>query len=555
MNRSIESLPEYVTKFVVYSSGLLLAILFGLAAGVGNFQQIGKIFCIILAIFYVLFIQDFTWKIIYFLSILGLNFSPGGFALGSGEIACSFLFCLFAATWWRKEKADRPIEMKSVAFNLFNLSLFMWIGYCILHMLYNIFDPYWAGDIALKNLLKTYMQWTGLPIAVLYFINRPQALKVKSDFPKTIGFIFLICLVFNLSLRIYAFSTGRYGVDETLTASEIVQSMFYIPLIGAGENPYVLRGLAPAAILASMVFLHSEWIRYQRRSQKITYLLILCMGILGAFLSGGRITLVFAAVLAILVLAFQKRYKRLSIIIFTAICLIVCVNILYHSRMMERMPPMVLRSSAIAIIGKGQDAKLALQGSNDWRYALFQAALAEWKSDPRIFWFGRATYSYGYADDLDRVLHGGEGVMNSSLRRGATHNLLTDILIVYGLVGFFLFIFLVASFMILVWGIYRRNSYQNPNVEPAVRCLALFAFLNTGISTIYGFIAGSSGIFDGFILLLIVSRIHAVFCEKSSIPAAKWVSTPMLGKDYLCLPESPKSSTVFEGNMWNKIEK
>ena len=537
MNRSIEALPEYATKMAVYAVGLGMALFLGLAAGTGNFQQITKVLLVMMGLVYVLFFQSTTWKIIYFICTFSLGFTPAGFYFGGYEITVALLVCLFCASWWRKEMPGRPIEVESPHFKMFNLSLIMWIGYNILHMLYNIYDPYWAGDIAIKNLLKTYMQWIGLPIVVFYFMNRPQALVVKADFPRTIGRIVFIGLAFNLAIRMYAFSKGAYGVDNTLTSQEVVQSMFTIPLIGARENPYALRCLGPVGVLIGMVFLHSDWIKSQRKNQVLIYFLIMCMGILGSFLSGGRITIATAALFAMVVLVIQKRYDRLILSTLICLFLLIATNFLYHTGAMAKLPPMVMRSSAALIVGKSQDAKEALHGSNDWRDALFEMSLAEWKSDSRIFWFGRSTYSYGYADDVDAKLRGGEGVLISSLRRGSTHNLLTDILVVYGLVGLGLYLFLTVAFLVLVWNIYRGDSRINPNVEPAVRSLALFVFINTGVWIAYGLYAGSSGMFDGLALLLIISRIHTVYREKTSAPATNKERPAMLGGNYSGLPE------------------
>lgn len=511
MNRSLEQLKEQITKVTVRVIGIGLALVFGLAAGSGNFMQVGKLCFLIAAILYVLFIQEFTWKIVFFVCTLGLNFAPAGFLFGSGEIMCGLLFCLFVATWWRKEKPVRPVEVERFSFKLFNTCLVIWIVYNGLHMYYNILDPYWAGDIAIKNLLKTYMEWAGLPIVVLYFMNRPHALKVNADFPKTIGILLLACLVINLLIRLYALSTGRFGGDESLSQDEVVQSLFRIPIIGATENIFIFRGLGPSATLLSIIFLGSEWIKKQAWSQKAIYFLCLSIAVIGTLVGGGRASILISIISVLLVYLIQRKFGRMFCVGVVGIFMAALANLLYHTGAMQHLPQMVLRSSAVVIINKNADAETLLHGSNDWRKDLFLMALNEWRSDSRIFWFGRSTYSFGYADELDIKRRSGEGVMLSTLRRGHTHNLITDLLVVYGLVGFILYMLLICTFLWFVWGMYR---YTNPNVENGVRSLALYTFLNTAVWVSYAMVAGGAGMIDGFMLLLIISRIYAVKNEK-----------------------------------------
>lgn len=535
MNPTAEQLQENFPKFIIYILGIILAIILGLASGSGNSTQIGKVFIIIGFITYTISIQQYTWKIIYFLACLGFTYIPGGFAFTTPEITCAGLFGLFVATWWCKDKPGLPVEMEQVPFKLFNFCLLAWVIYTIGHAGYTIFDPIKPDEVAIKNLLKTYMSWTGVPLAILYFVNRPQTLKVNKDFPRTIGAILLFGLTINLAIRIYAFCTGRFGGDDTLTLMEINDSLFRIPIIGATENIYVFRTLGPTAILISIAYLSSEWIRAQQRRQRIIFQLCLLFGIIGTLISGGRASIIIAITFTALIFFLQKKYHQLLGVGFFSLITIVLINILYHTGAMQHMPPMVLRSSSGLIINKGAEAKNAFHGSNDWRYDLFEAAINEWKSDPRIFWFGRSTYSYGEIDILDIKLHGGEGVMNASLRRGTTHNLITDILIVFGLSGFCLFMALIASFLWVTWGIYRYRFY--PNVEASVRSLALIAFVSTAGSVGYGMIAGG-GMIDGLFLLLIVSRISSVH-HTSIIKSSSSMERPALPHSgrYLGPPE------------------
>jgi O-antigen ligase len=62
-----------------------------------------------------------------------------------------------------------------------------------------------------------------------------------------------------------------------------------------------------------------------------------------------------------------------------------------------------------------------------------------------IFWFGRSTYKYTDEDRAAIEVDGYEEEMDASLRRGVTHNLVSDLLITYGLIGLvFYFVVCIA---------------------------------------------------------------------------------------------------------------
>jgi O-antigen ligase len=112
--------------------------------------------------------------------------------------------------------------------------------------------------------------------------------------------------------------------------------------------------------------------------------------------------------------------------------------------------------------------------------------LDEWRSDSRIFWFGRATYAYGIGDWTAIMLLGEEGKLQSSLRRGDTHNMITDLLVSYGLYGLILYFATVLSFLYLLWVI-RRSEHT----DELGKTMALIVLVQMGYTFGYGLIAGS----------------------------------------------------------------
>jgi hypothetical protein len=129
------------------------------------------------------------------------------------------------------------------------------------------------------------------------------------------------------------------------------------------------------------------------------------------------------------------------------------------------------------IFSKTTAAEGSLVSSTNWRQELFDRAIDEWLSDSRIYWFGRATYSYGVADYTAILVLGGyRASMESSLRRGATHNAITDLLISYGLVGCILSYCATAAMLYFLWRSWARTPLSTQPKDLALLCFTLAAF-------------------------------------------------------------------------------
>jgi O-antigen ligase len=173
------------------------------------------------------------------------------------------------------------------------------------------------------------------------------------------------------------------------------------------------------------------------------------------------------------------------------------------------VPVAIARPLQWVMVSKNKEAESSIESSSRWREELFSRAIAEWRSDPRIFWFGRATYGYGVNDYLAAQVSGGfEAGIDSSLRRGETHNLLTDLLVTYGLVGCILYYSLVLAIIGFLWAAYRSPTV--PSLLKPLRLICLITFVSYPLTAS---IAG--GLYTAENMWLLIVFIAALYQHES----------------------------------------
>jgi len=366
-------------------------------------------------------------------------------------------------------------------------------------MMYNIYYPFKPAEFALKNALKSYVATIGPPVLLLYFATHPNSLRVKGNVTRTLALLLLIGLVFNLAITAYGIVTHHNLADPD--AIDYMPSL-WIPGINARENPYMLRTLAPAAML-----LGTTAIAIGRAStglsRKIVFSLIL-LGCVGSVLSGGRAAVTVSVVFVLVTLLLRKRVRAFTAILALAASLLVFVNVFSGWINREASVPL-LRPLQWVMLEKNEAASSSIDSSTKWREELFQMAIAEWKSDPRIFWFGRATYGFGVNDVFAyRIVGGFRAGQESSLRRGATHNLVTDLLITYGLVGCVVYYVLILAILRFLWFVYRSRK-----TPPAVQPLAFFCVLTYASYIMIATVGGGTFLPDVvWLFIVLVSALH-----------------------------------------------
>lgn len=485
--------------------GLFWAIVLGLWAGGGEFGRLKLFGAAATGLVFVLFFLRHMWVIALLICFCGFYQVGFGFAMGDVEMSLVLAGAFFAITWWRKKKLDRPPVLENWGFSLLNTLLFLWLVYVFGHTVFNIYDPYRPTEFALKNLLKTVEGWVGPIVLLAYFANRPHYIDVRRDFPRRIAWCLLIALCINIVIRVYQQLTGGY--DPISDPNDpFAADYFTIPILNLMENVYALRVITPTAMLFCGAIIVTRWFKEQPLKDRRLFYIVMSLSIFGAILSGGRGTLAFVITLFAIFLVIQRRIGLLVGLLAFIALLVGAANMLPGT--VKSAPSFVRRSLNWAMVEKDVDASGDIESSSRWRLSLFNRALDEWHSDSRIYWFGRATYSYG-VDDAIAMKISEDAPIESALRRGATHNMITDLLVTFGLVGLVLFFALYLALLYFLW-----TLYWNRRLDELARTLTLVMLISLAFNLVYGVLGGGTfPIVQAWLFTILIAYLYGLHAE------------------------------------------
>lgn len=493
MNPRLEQLNPIPILVAILGCGFALYL--GTVSGAGQYFDLTSIFLGIGLLAYLIHFYRFTWQISIFLTFIGLAYAPFGFRFNAIHLVLLLFTSLFLATVWRKQQITAPAFCQTNAFKFLMFMYALCACYVILHAIFNTLSPYSPEDFSYKSMLKSYFSRILTPLYIVFACYRLGLFKARTNFTNIIGVCLFIGLVFNIVIRLIFIPINpedNAGGDDQL-------SFLYIPVINVMTSRYVLRGLAPFAALVGFVFStreyyrltpHPGWTRFMFRSMMV-------LGFVGAALSGGRGSIVAAFGLIVVACFVLKRYARLMLCMSSAIAAFLILNLLGPS--LQSLPLIYQRTLQWVLLEKNPAVVGTIAGSSEWRNALFYRAIEEWRSSSRIFWFGRSTYSYSEADLRGAVSRNQEDILQSSLRRGATHNSLSDDLLFFGLVGWSINLIKDLAFLYASWILYRMTKRSNVPVN----LLAGVCIVTSGSSIVGGFFA-SGVIYDPSWLLFII---------------------------------------------------
>ena len=494
--------------------GFLLAIFLGVTIASSEdpvFAYITAFFCFIV---YIAYFKKFTWQIALLLCYIGLTYRPFGFEFTSLELTCGLLGLLAAVTVWQKRPRERLGVLASNSLTLVRWLLLAWIVYVAIHMVYNLVNPLRPAEFVLKNALKPYFAALVPMLMLWYFSGNPTGIRTKDNIMRTLALLTLVGLIFNIGVTCYGILTHSAVADPQ--APIWYSGTFLIPGINAKDNPYMLKSLGPSAVFLGAIALYMG--RRETGVPKGMAIILLLLGLVGTLLSSARAALAAAVLLVSAMLLIRKQVVAFVMILLLAGVLILVAN-LFSDQINRDAPLAVARPLQWAMVNKSKEAWGSIENSSQWRHELFLMAIAEWRSEPRIFWFGRGTYGFGTDDFVAMQLYGGfESLKETSLRRGATHNLVTDLLVTYGLVGCVLYYSLILAIIRFLW-----KAYRSPDTSFVAQALSLFCLIgyasNLPIATVGG------GIYPIDMILLLILTIatlhHSQRRETAQEPSAQ----------------------------------
>lgn len=495
--------------------GFVLAATLGVMIASGDYLPLLYIVCLFGFVFYIVYLQKFTWHIALSLCYLGFYYRPLGFEFGPLELSCALGALLGVIMVWQKLPRERVGVLESKSFNLLRLTLLVWIAYVALHIIYNISDPYRPADFLLKNAIKSYFAPFAPLVMLWYFSGNPAGIRARQNSLRVIAILLLLGLIVNIAITAYGIFFRPIAIDPDADVSYV--GTFTIPVINCRDNLFALRVLGPSAVLIGTVMLCLK--QGGRAGSSAVPLFLLFLGSIGASLSGGRAAIVTSIAFVSAVLVLTKRYIGLCGLFLVAAMFVLGVNL--ASDWINRDAPIaVSRPLQWIMVIKNKDAVRSIESSSDWRQGLFSMAITEWQSASRIFWFGRATYGFDVNDLVARRIAGGfESLKETSLRRGATHNLITDLLIAFGLVGCVLYYCVMFSVIRFLWIVYKFTD-----VPPLARSLSLVCLIASAEYVIYASVGG--GFYPIELVWLLIIMIASLYQHRTRNLSDKGVAGP-----------------------------
>jgi hypothetical protein len=501
-----------ILTWLVIAISLLASLYIGAKVAEGNYFNLGLCSALVIGSFYTLFINKYWIFISLAIASFGVRIQPMGPALDAEHLAillaAGFIFSIF----WKKVAPAPSERLLSKAFALFDRTFLVFTLYLLIHAYVTYYYPSPEIIVAFGNLAKQYFSFWS-PFAIIWTTTRFIRFIPSMKRPHAwIGMLFLLGITFNIILRAYSAFFFGVGEKDLVTGEIISPSVLYIPVLNLTDNIFALRGLSPLVALFGITMLTSRNKSLTAGGQKTLWLLLLALGIIGSVLSMGRATILITALLVILCLLIRKHIAAVAVIFLLFVFLIVGARIAYEAD--RDYVPFGLQRSLAMIPGMDMpEAKGDIDASSDWRWLLATRAFDEWKSNSRKFLIGRGVHAFTERDMVVIKLQGYFGGMEVALRRGATHNIVTDLLITVGLVGTVLYISVFVGFIVSIVKILKlAKDSKNITYDTLFMCL-LFS-----VSMIPVYILGGGGVYNTVVLVFCATLANIAAIAPATSP-------------------------------------
>ncbi|MDG2123492.1 MAG: O-antigen ligase family protein [Verrucomicrobiales bacterium] len=515
-----------IFQVIIVVIGAVLALTMGLQVGTQDYRTLLIWFAIGGVGLYLLRGYHYSWQLILLVSFLGFSMRPLGFEISSSHISFLFGIGLAVVTLFRPTMGGGRVLLGS-GITLIQVICFVWIAYGGLHFLFNHFSPVYPGQWALRNAITRYFIAFSGPCLLLWFTLFPKGIDLGKNWLKVVFYCMAFALGVNVLVRLvlmFGFGLEMSGDRGQFYAQE---GLIYIPMINLIPGVEVLRGLGPlSAGLSYALLTHARWMRKQTIFTRLAVYATFGLGLFGSAFSGGRAALLLAILFIMILSVLRRKFFHISLGIGLAVGLFIFANLSSHW-VKYNAPFALSRSLQHLLIDRGGAASSSIDSSTSWRSELFERGIKEWSEDTRIFWTGRATMVFDVGDsNIQKTMGGFEAGIESALRRGATHNMITDVLIQYGLIGIILYLALILAiirFLVKVRGKVRGD-------------LDLEVFCNFGLiyyvgMLVYKSVGGSFySVFElWFIVIIVIAVRSKALLETSKARTPKPVTRRVIG--------------------------
>lgn len=437
--------------FLIVALGF--AIVMGSNVAMADYESLGTYVSLSVILYFFIHGWKNVWWFASFLVFSGVVFFQG-FVFQGDHLFVMMLMLASAMSLITRTLAP-PVRELQVAGSLSTgLIVGLLLAYGGLHFLINYVFPYSPNDYSLKTSSKAYFECYASMFCFFWLLVGPYSFRMKPNWSGTLLWIISLSIFGNVAVRGTMYLQGFQAAEGGSNDLELYY--LNVPVINMQAGVFTLRNLCPmATAIVLMIATAPGWWRAQNLWMKILILTTVFLVFVGAMFSGGRATVIFCLAIAFLVALVRRRGAIIALMSMVGILVIALVNI-FSSEINTRAPAYVARSLQMVMLEKDAAAYNSIEGSQETRNAAIKEALVQWRKDNRTLFFGRSVFHITSEDALDigRRL-GIDGFVENAMRSGRTHNLVTDLLLQYGLVGATLY---MVSYLMVIR--YFRRLYK-----------------------------------------------------------------------------------------------
>ena len=449
-----------------------IGLVFAVDIGSANYEQLG-IYAVIATIIY-FFVHG--WKNVWWLTAL-LSFS-GVIFYQAFVINVDHLFVLmlglasimFLISRGSMHQAPEFARAGSAGASFV---VFILLVFALLHFFTYYAIPYSPREYSVKTSSKAYFASFASMFCFFWVTSGPYGFTLKPNWQKTLIVIMIFSVTGNVIVRGVLFLMGFQAVDG-LTDESVGLGSVFIPLVNMYPGTFALRVVSPlVCLILFMIATGRGWWAESKFSMKAFVLFGIGMCLLGAVFSGGRAVLPSCIVLILAASLMRRKINIIFLMTMAMVLLIALLNI-FSDLINSKAPFYVARSVQVILLNKGETYE-TIGNSQEVRDLAAIQSLVEWRRDNRSFFFGRSVLRIT-ADEAEYINDhfGKEGFVMNAMKSGRTHNMITDLLLQYGLVGCILY--LAANFMVMrfVWKLRKNLSDEDGVTKSIADAMAIY---------------------------------------------------------------------------------
>ena len=464
MNRNILTIGFLVVAF-------FFALVLGSNVAAADYETLSTYAIIAIVVYFIANGWKNVWWFTALLVFSGVVFSHG-FIFDANHLFAAMLMISFIVSAINSSFVRPSHFMKAAGGGKTQFFLVLLTIYGFGTFLLNFAIPYSPPDYALKTATKAYFEAYASMILSLWLLAGPFVFRVKPSWPRILIGLIIFAVVGNTIARGVLYSRGFQAADGLSDGSQ--DYFLYVPVINMQAGVYTLRDLTPLAVVILTMFATSAaWWREQSFFMKFTIISCICCALVGSAFSGGRASFPFCIGLIGMVCLVRRKIGLIMASGLFALFLIALVNI-FSDKINRDAPFYVARSLQLVMIEKG-DSYRTVTGSQQTREGAISQAFIEWKRDARSLIIGRSVFSITHEEALYLVQTlGDHGFIMNAMRGGRTHNLMTDLLLQYGLIGFILYMAAYIFLIIYMIRLARRIPANQPALQALVGAIAIY---------------------------------------------------------------------------------